>query len=44
MYETISAWYYTPSQKLACFVLFLKITNTFLENNILLKIAQRTQK
>ena len=26
--------YYTPNQKLACFVLYLKIINTFLKNNI----------
>ena len=25
---------YTPNQKLACFVLYLKIINTFLKNNI----------
>ena len=26
--------YCTPNQKLACFVLYLKIINTFLKNNI----------
>ena len=26
--------YCTPDQKLACFVLYLKITNTFMKNNI----------
>ena len=26
--------YYTPNQKLACFVLYLKIINTFMKNNI----------
>ena len=26
--------YYIPNQKLACFVLYLKIINTFLKNNI----------
>ena len=25
--------YYTPNQKLACFVLYLKIINTFLQNS-----------
>ena len=25
--------YYTPNLKLACFVLYLKIINTFLKNN-----------
>ena len=35
-----------PNQKLACFVLYLKIINTFLENNIciLKQIVQETQK
>ena len=27
---------YTPYQKLACFVLYLKIINTFLKSNIIL--------
>ena len=26
--------YYTPNQKLTCFVLYLKIINTFLKNNV----------
>ena len=26
--------YYTPNQKLACFLLFLKDNKTFIENNI----------
>ena len=36
----------TPNQKLVCFVLCLKIINTFLENNIciLTQIVQGTQK
>ena len=35
----------TPNQKLACFVLYLKIINTFLKNNIctLKQIVQGTQ-
>ena len=36
----------TPNQKLACFVLYLKIVDTFLQNNvcILQQIIQGTQK
>ena len=36
----------TPNQKLPCFVLYLKIVNIFLKNDmyILTKIVQRTQK
>ena len=30
--------YYTPNQKLACFVLYLKIINTFLKNNTALNV------
>ena len=37
--------YCTPNQKLACFVCYLKIINTFLKNNICIwkQIAQGTQ-
>ena len=36
----------TPNQKLACFALYLKIVNSFLQNNvyILNQIVQETQK
>ena len=36
----------TPNKKLACFVLHLKIVNTFMQNNvyILKQIVQDTQK
>ena len=38
--------YCTPNQKLACFVLYLKVINIFLKNNtcILKQIVQGTQK
>ena len=38
--------YYTPNQKLACLVMYLKIINTFLKNNvcILKQIVQGNQK
>ena len=40
MYNIKSTWHFkeelhcTPNQKLACFVLYLKIINTFLKNYI----------
>ena len=38
--------YCIPTPKLACFVLFLKIINTFLKNNIASysKLSKETQK
>ena len=32
--QGVLRWNWTPNQKLACFVLYLKIINTFLKNNI----------
>ena len=45
-YPTRLRGFCTPNQKLTCFVLYLKIINTFLKNNlgILKQIVQRTQK
>ena len=39
-----SRGYYTPTQKLACFVLYLKIINTFLKNNIFNLKVKRNSK
>ena len=45
IFEQAVRGYCTPNLKLACFVLYLKIINTFLTNNACIKkIVQETQK